>query len=137
MTLAQLEQYIQLRREEKLWAKELEDLRAKNRVWVRDTVRGSSAVFPYTEHPISISGIVETPDPRVAAMEERLHARRERCRREREEIEQYIDAVEDSQLRQILHYRFIKGYSWAKVSILMNNKESTLKMRLRRSFQKM
>ncbi len=137
MTLKQLEQYAILKREEKLWKKELEDLRARNQITVADTVRGSSSEFPYTEHPITITGTQQPPNSLILRREQRLRQRQQRTCQEREGIEKFIDSLEDSQLRQIVHYRFIKGYSWPKIAILMNNNESTLKMRLNRYFKKM
>jgi len=136
MTLEQLEQYAVLKREEALWTKELADIRNRCQTMVSDTVRGSSQEFPYTEHTITITGQSPVPDPRITRREQRLQKRKERTRYEREQIEQFIDTLDDSQLRQIVHYRYICGYQWTKVAILMHNKESTLKMRLNRYFKK-
>ena len=54
----------------------------------------------------------------------------------KEEIEEFIDGLQDSQLRQIIHYHYIKGYSWVKTAGLVNNKESAVKMRVKRYFDK-
>lgn len=131
MTLERLEQYRNMRAESKMWERELDELRRKSRV-VKDTVRGSLSSFPYTMHPVTIRGLETKPNKRILRREARLRERRERLEQEREEIEDFIDTVDDSQVRQIIHYRYIKGYQWPKTALLMHNKESTVKMRWKR-----
>ena len=132
MTLELLEQYADMRREARMWERELDELRKKN-VVVKDTVRGSMSSFPYTAHPVTIQGVPK-PSKRFAAREKRLEERRERLAEQLAEIDDFIDSLEDSQLRQIIQYRYVKGYSWVKTARLVNNKESAVKMRVKRHF---
>lgn len=132
MTLELLEQYADMRREARMWERELDELRKKNAV-VKDTVRGSMSSFPYTSHPVTIQGVPK-PSKRFAAREKRLEERRERIAEQLAEIDDFIDSLEDSQLRQIIQYRYVKGYSWTKTARLVNNKESAVKMRVKRHF---
>lgn len=132
MTLEKLEQYADMRRESQMWERELDELRKKNTV-VKDTVRGSMSSFPYTAHPVTIQGVPK-PSKRFAAREKRLEERRERLAERLAEIDDFIDGLEDSQLRQIIQYRYVKGYSWVKTARLVNNKESAVKMRVKRYF---
>lgn len=132
MTLEKLEQYANMRREAQMWERELDELRKKNSV-VKDTVRGSMSSFPYTSHPVTIQGVPK-PSKRFAAREKRLEERKERLAEQLAEIDDFIDGLEDSQLRQIIQYRYVKGYSWAKTARLVNNKESAVKMRVKRHF---
>lgn len=133
MTLEKLEQYADMRRESQMWERELDELRKKNAV-VKDTVRGSMSSFPYTAHPVTIQGVPK-PSKRFAAREKRLEERRERLAEQLAEIDDFIDSLEDSQLRQIVQYHYIKGYSWTKTARLVNNKESAVRMRVKRYFE--
>lgn len=133
MTLELLEQYADMRREAQMWERELDELRRKNSV-VKDTVRGSMSSFPYTSHPVTIQGVPE-PSKRFSAREKRLEERRERLAEQLAEIDDFIDSLEDSQLRQIIQYRYVKGYSWVKTAQMVHNKESTVRMRIQRYFE--
>lgn len=132
MTLEKLEQYADMLREAKMWKRELDELRKQNSV-VKDTVRGSMQEFPYTEHPVTIEGI-PTNRKNLAAQQKRLEERWETLYERLEEIWDFIDGLEDSQLRQIIQYHYVKGYSWVKTARLVNNKESAVKMRVKRHF---
>lgn len=133
MTLERLEQYRNMRAESKMWEQELDELRKKNTV-VKDTVRGSMSSFPYTMHSVTIQGM-QKPNGRIAAQEKRLEERRERLDAMLTEIDNFIDELEDSQLRQIINYRYVQGYSWVKTARLVHNKESAVKMRVKRYFE--
>lgn len=133
MTLEMLEQYDDLRREAQMWEKELDDLRAKTSV-VKDTVRGSMSSFPYTTHPVTIQG-AQKSNRRITAREKRLEERRERLAEQLAEIDDFIDGLEDSQLRQIINYRYVQGYSWVKTARLVHNKENAIRMRVKRYFE--
>lgn len=132
MTLEMLEQYDDMCREAKMWEQELDELRKKNTV-VKDTVRGSMSSFPYTTHSVTIQGM-QKPNGRIAAQEKRLEERMERLDAMLTEIDDFIDKLEDSQLRQIIQYHYVNGYSWVKTARLVNNKESAVKMRVKRHF---
>lgn len=134
MTLEQLEQYRDMRQEAKLWEKELADLRRKYGGVVKDTVSGSSAEYPYTTHPITIAGVQTKPNQRIVRREKRLRERKEKLETMLDEIDADIDNLEDSQLRQIIQYHYITGHSWVKTARMVNNKESTVRMRVKRYF---
>lgn len=136
MTLEMLEQYADICSEIKTWETELNALYRKYGGKVTDTVRGSSDEYPYTEHPITISGVQTQPNKRIRLREERLKRRRTEAEEKREQIEDFIDMLHDSQLKQIIHYHYIKGYSWVKTAGMVNNKESAVKMRVKRYFDK-
>ena len=135
MTLELLEQYADMRREAQMWERELDELRKQNSV-VKDTVRGSMSSFPYTSHPVTIQGVPK-PSKRFAAREKRLEERRERLAERLAEIDDFIDGLEDSQLRQIINYRYVRGYNWVKTARLIGGKNSVdaVKKRVYRFFQ--
>lgn len=138
VTLEQLEQYEALVKEKRLWEAELNTLHRKYGGTVKDTVRGSSAEYPYTSHPVTITGVQTKPNKRILQKEARLKRRRAEVAEQLEQIEQFIDGLEDSQLRQIIHYRFVKGYSWVKTANLIGGKNTSdaIKKRVYRFFGK-
>lgn len=135
VTLEQLEQYPDICREVRTWQNELDALYKKYGGIVKDTVRGSSKDYPYTSHPMTITGVQTQPSKRIKIREERLKRRRAEAQAQKEEIEKFIDGLQDSQLRQIIHYHYIKGYSWVKTAGLVNNKESAVRMKVKRYFE--
>ena len=134
MTLKQLEQYEAMMKEKKLWEAELNALYKKYGGSVKDTVRGSVAEYPYTEHPVTRTGGQTRPNKRILQKEARLKRRRAEVSEQLEQIEDFIDGLEDSQLRQIIHYHYIKGYSWVKTAYLMGTKESSVRSKVTRYF---
>lgn len=136
MTLELLEQYADMRREARMWERELDELRKKN-VVVKDTVRGSMSSFPYTAHPVTIQGVPK-PSKRFAAREKRLEERRERLAEQLAEIDDFIDSLEDSQLRQIINYRYVRGYNWVKTARLIGGRNTAdgCRMKVTRFFEK-
>lgn len=138
MTLEMLEQYADICSEIKTWETELNALYRKYGGKVTDTVRGSSEEYPYTEHPITISGVQTQPNKRIRLREERLKWRRTEAEEKREQIEDFIDMLQDSQLKLIIHYRYIRGYSWVKTAHCMGGKNSAdaIKKKVYRYFSK-
>jgi len=45
-----------------------------------------------------------------------LQERKERVANEAEEIESFIDQLSDSQIRQILYMKYLKGMSWRQIA---------------------
>ncbi len=57
---------------------------------------------------------------------------------ERREIEDFIKSLPNSQLRQILYLRFVKGYSWTKTALSLNRNstEDAIKKQVYRFFRR-
>ncbi len=104
MTRKRLEQYRSLGKEISILEQEI-----KQAAKIADTVRASSREAPYLQHTVVITGT----DARARV---RLDRKCRKAARERREIEKYIDALEDSQLRTIMELRYLKGLSWSKVA---------------------
>ncbi len=134
VTLEKLEQYDAKRREARLWSKELDKLKSRMQI-VKDTVSGSSSDFPYTAHPVTITG-KEHPSSRIQRREQRLNARIAQLQQDVDEIDAFIDSLEDSQLRQIIHCHYILGYSWVKTAGMTHITEGAAKMMVRRYFKR-
>lgn len=54
---------------------------------------------------------------KILDIEKVIRERKIRCEEERLKIEKLISSIEDSYIRQIFTYRFIKCYSWNKVAM--------------------
>ena len=53
------------------------------------------------------------------------------------EVEEFIQTIEDSELRRILRYRYHDGFGWVKIMHLMEySSEGKAKMKVERFFEK-
>jgi hypothetical protein len=55
---------------------------------------------------------------------QRLQDRRQRISNAADEIDQFIDQVSDSQIRQILYFKYLKGMSWRQVARQLGGKNT-------------
>ena len=74
------------------------------------TVRGSDATFPYLSHPMQVSGVQSTTDNQNTLIKVR------KLKLKKQEIENFIENIEDSLTRRIFRLRFIDGKNWVKVA---------------------
>lgn len=82
-----------------------------------DSVAGSSPVWPYTKHSIRIEGIdIVGYERRVKRLRNKLNRRLKELIEKREELEEYIAAVPDSEIRTILTLRYVGGLTWQQVA---------------------
>lgn len=104
VTKNELEAYVHTKREVRLLSKEL----AESDFEVADTTTGSSAEYPYVERTYMIRGIDER---RIERLQRRLKRKETICER----VEDYIDAIDDSEMYNLLKLRFLKGFCWMQV----------------------
>jgi hypothetical protein len=120
MTDKELLQYRKLIREAEDLQDRIDKLYDKDIDTAHSTVRGSSKNFPFTEFHFGVC--VDDPkqisdrDNMIAAYQERLS----RARNEALRIEQFINSIPDSELRQIFEYRYIDGKRLREIGDLMN-----------------
>ncbi|MBE7031985.1 MAG: hypothetical protein E7401_03375 [Ruminococcaceae bacterium] len=74
----------------------------------------------------------------IAEHEARLVEKVRRCKRLRDEINEFIDGIEDSFTRQIIYYRYAKCMSWRKVAYMTGggNTENGVRMAAARFLKK-
>lgn len=80
------------------------------------TVRGSDSEFPYTQHTMSVQGITSTKD------NIRLLSRLDRLTKQKENVEDFIDSIEDSLIRRIFRVKYIEGSvkrKWIQVAMII------------------
>jgi hypothetical protein len=110
MTKHELSQLKYLKREIKLMKKEIAEA---EHITTVDIVTGSEPVWPYTRRTYRIEGIDEGY---IQRRERRLRRKLEELMDKREEIEEYISTIPDSQARMIFQLRYVNGLSWRQVA---------------------
>ncbi len=137
MTLDLLSQYQQIKGEIKTLEPKIKLHDREQKTVVVDSVKGSSPEFPYVVHSIPIAGYPN--DRKFTSKRKRLEVtRRNRLAKLlalEVEIEECIDSISDSQLRQIITYRFIDGLSWNDVANEMGGSPDSYRMALKRYFK--
>ena len=88
--------------------------------YVTDSVKGSSKHFPFVEHSIMITGAdVKGHDRKARRLKAQLERRKEELLDKRVEIEEFINTIDDSLIRQMIALRYINGYEWEQVAAHM------------------
>lgn len=129
ITRQQIEQYTNLKREISM----LEDqiYAAENSgEYASDMVRGSTKEIPYAMHNIVIKGYTSQYVPKLQKRKARLEA-------DCVAVESYIEAVEDSIMRQLLTRRYIEGHSIVQAAQLVGYSEIHAKRLYKKFFAKM
>lgn len=94
---------------------ELEDRKYKETMF--DTVTGSNPEFPYQMRTFQIEGIsTDWYDKRIQRLKRKLQRRLEELMDMREEIEEYIETIDDSITRQAIALKYINGLTWEQVA---------------------
>jgi len=85
-----------------------------------DGVTGSSPNFPYVKHSIKIQGYdIKGYNSKVQRIENRLNRKLAELVEEKDILTEYICALDNSDLRQILMYRYINGLAWFDIGFNM------------------
>lgn len=83
------------------------------------------------ENEVSRSNGNTTIQQRRAELVEKLINARLSALEEYLKIESYIEKIEDSEIRQIMRYRFLDLYGWYKIGELMNYDRTTCSKKVR------
>jgi hypothetical protein len=102
-----------------------------------DSVQGSMPDYPYILHSITVKGLSDDEISQkqdikmnIAAIREKLKIRKADCIKQYRRLLDFISNVDDSQMRQILTYRYVYGNEWQQVAdkIGGNNTEDSVRM---------
>lgn len=121
MTKKELSQLRYLNKEIELLKQQITDAEyAVETYMAHDVVSGSNAMWPYQRKTFHIEGVT-VPDfeKRVKRLRNKLERRMEELMEKREELEEYIATVPDSELRMIFALRYINGLSWRQIAAHM------------------
>jgi len=104
---------------------ELENIKPE---YVKDSVKASTVEFPYTEYNLKIGGYdTGEYDRKVKRIHNRLNRKLEELMEEKDMLTEYICSLTDSDLRQILMYRYINGMTWQEIGANMNYSFETVR----------
>ena len=93
-----------------------------------DAVTGSSPYFPYVKHSIIIHGYdTKTYEYKIKRIQSRMNRKLIELVEEKDKLTEYIYSLEDSDIRQILTYRYINGFIWEKIGEKMNYSFETVR----------
>lgn len=104
---------------------------------VRDSVRGSSSVFPYISRSIVIEGIEEKKESKKLKKYKRLlEEKKDELLDITIDIEEYLKEIDNSRIRQIIRHKYIDGKNWVQIGHLMEASADAARMELKRFFKK-
>lgn len=81
-----------------------------------DVVETSSRYWPYLKGSLTIEGLDGETLKAVSRLERRLSLRLSECLLLHEEMMDYINTIDDSELRQILSLYYINGLPWREIA---------------------
>ncbi len=114
MTRQQLKQFKHLKSEIKILREQIDNLKAGI---VSDVVEGSESEFPYTKRRFIVTGVdCEEYERKSKRLQRRLQHRVDELMDLLEEINKYIEGIDDSLLRQIISLRHVNGLTWDQVA---------------------
>lgn len=102
------------------------DYMLQNR-WKSDTMIGNDVVFDYSKGYPMPQSIVGFDQDKYERLQDRDLKRKERLEKECEEIEQFVEAIQDSMTRRIFRIYYIDG------RVPVNQEEVSKKVHLERS----
>ena len=110
-----------------------------------DCVLGSEKQIPFRLHSVKVEGIAITDHKRwlnikaeLQDVENLIELKLEQQVCEYNRLNRFIQSVDDSLIRQILELRYIEGFKWNKVAIVIggNNTEDSVKQACHRYITK-
>lgn len=103
---------------------EYEDMMCFPKTFVQDSVKDYSTGYP---HNIVIQGYGSAD---FAALRQKLYDKLSRIQRERQVLEDWLDSVEDPELRDILRLQYINGLTQEQIADELGYSVRTVKRRL-------
>lgn len=125
--------------------KELESLRKRKKAIekkkkdiVKDSVQGSSITYPYIQHNCVIEGVKIPKHKGLRNKYEKMIKSKEyKLEKLKVHLEYELNYVKDSEIRDIIRYRYNDNKTWIQIMFEMKyNEESTARKKLERFFKK-
>lgn len=130
-----LEQVAALRNEVKDIEKRLQNNNINS--VIADSVKGSSDRFPYTTCHKIIRGIDYKKQLKDSRYRKMLESKHEKITKLLIQVEYELNYIEDSEIRQIIRYKYFDDCSWIQIMHKMNYKsEEKARIKLKRFFEK-
>jgi len=114
MDKEQLSQLYYLNREIEMLKKQLGATKPQ---LATDSVKGSDISFPYTQHSIMITGIDwQDYEQKIKRLQNQISRRVSKLMDTLNEINEFIDSIEDAEIRQIVSLRYVNNLTWQQVA---------------------
>ena len=131
MIKEELSEIIKLKKEINQFRLKLQELKyGDNETIVTDKVKGSMSQFPYLPRSFTITGREEMSEDCLQKRNEIAQGIRIKTQKLMEKINrafEYIESIEDSNIRQILTYRYIDGLTWEQTGECMSYSWETVR----------
>ena len=104
---------------------------------VVDVVESSSATYPYTQNNRKVEGMIYPKNRLLRNKYKKLIKEKQyKLEKLKVELEYNLNYIEDSEIRQIIRYKYEDDMNWVQIMFKMNYKsESTARMKLERFFK--
>lgn len=140
MTKNELREIVKLRKELKQWQEKLQQLDyGDNETIVSDKVRGSMSQFPYSARSFNLIGREQMSEECIIKRNEigeKISKTYYKINCKINDAIDYINSIEDSEIRSILTYRYIDGLTWEQIGENMIFDESTVRKKHDNWFKK-
>jgi len=132
MTKFDLKKLKDLNKEILILQRQMINIEVKTNI-ISDTVKGSSPRFPFTEHVIKVSGVdVAGYERKVARIHKSLAKRIREALDKKAEILEYIEDVEDGEVRNILTLRYSECMTWEEIENMLHMHKRTAQRKFRK-----
>lgn len=118
--------------------KRLNKIENKEHTTIKDSVQASSTNYPYLKHSCVIEGI-EIPQNRNLKHKYKklLKYKKYKLDKLKLQLEYELNYIENSEIRDIIRYRYNDNKTWLQVMFLMNyNSEEKARIKLKRFLEK-
>lgn len=118
--------YLKLKREQELLLRRIGALQKKEVPVVTGKVKASSRDFPYLEHRISVQMDEPVESDRIKRMFRIYRERQEKIGQQMLQIEEFINGIDDPEIRQIFEMRFIEGRKLREIAEVVHLERSVI-----------
>ena len=108
----------------------IEALQKKEVPVVMGKVKASSRDFPYLEHRISVQMDEPVESDRIKRMFRIYRERQEKIGQQMLQIEEFINGIDDTEIRQIFELRFIEGQKQEQIAKVMHLERSSVSRKI-------
>ena len=122
--------YQKLKREQVHLLRRIEALQKKEVPVVMGKVKASSRDFPYIEHRISVQMDEPVESDRIKRMFRIYRERQEKIGQQMLQIEEFINGIDDTEIRQIFELRFIEGQKQEQIAKVMHLERSSVSRKI-------
>lgn len=124
-----LKQYNDLKVEIRELEIRIKKIESKESILEKDSVVGSSKVFPYVKRKFTIEGYNHLQEDkrydRTVKLKELLYKRKSKCEDMKLLIEEFINNIPDSKTRRVFQYRYIDNLSWCSIARKINKSDES------------